>query len=531
MASGYAVGFASLTDEHAGELAVEGAVPQWLDGSLVRNGPALFDAGGESVDHWFDGLAMLRTFAFRDGSVRYVNRFLRTEAYRDARAGSLPSGFATGATTAARLRALLAGPPDNANVNVARLGGRYVALTEAPTAVAFDPRTLATRGRLDLAGDPAGHVVSAHPVHDPARGVTVGVDVRFTPRPRYRVYRVPDDAARREVVATVPVREPAYVHSFALTERYAVVTEPPFAVSPLSLLRPGADAPVERYEWTPERGTRFLLVDRRTGDVVSEPRTDAFFLFHHAGAFERGGGGSGGSAGESDGGDGGNGGDGGGGGGDDGGGGSAASAREVVVDLVAFPDASPVRTLSLERLRAGAVGSLGGELRRYRLDPRAGTVAGVETLHEGGFAQPRTADPGPIGALATDSRADGAAGDATTNGAHDESAVGHRYVYGQGNPPGSGPTVANELRKVDCETGAAEEWAAEDCYVGEPVVVRRPGGEGEDDGVVLAVALDADAGRSLLVVLDAASMDEVARAPLPHALPFDFHGQFFPGVR
>jgi beta,beta-carotene 9',10'-dioxygenase len=30
------------------------------------------------------------------------------------------------------------------------------------------------------------------------------------------------------------------------------------------------------------------------------------------------------------------------------------------------------------------------------------------------------------------------------------------------------------------------------------------------------------------VVLDGESMTERARAPLPHAVPFDFHGRFFP---
>ena len=48
----------------------------------------------------------------------------------------------------------------------------------------------------------------------------------------------------------------------------------------------------------------------------------------------------------------------------------------------------------------------------------------------------------------------------------------------------------------------------------------------EDRGVVLAPALDVDAERSMLLVFDAVSLEELARARLPHHHPFGFHGRF-----
>jgi beta,beta-carotene 9',10'-dioxygenase len=84
--------------------------------------------------------------------------------------------------------------------------------------------------------------------------------------------------------------------------------------------------------------------------------------------------------------------------------------------------------------------------------------------------------------------------------------------------------------RVDCATGAALTWNEPGTYPGEPVVVARPAGAGgtgaEDDGVVLSVALDATAGTSCLLVLDAATLTELARATVPHAIPFGFHGGF-----
>jgi carotenoid cleavage dioxygenase-like enzyme len=44
--------------------------------------------------------------------------------------------------------------------------------------------------------------------------------------------------------------------------------------------------------------------------------------------------------------------------------------------------------------------------------------------------------------------------------------------------------------------------------------------------VVLSVVLDSRAGRSFLLVLDAVSFEELARAEAPHHIPFGFHGQF-----
>ena len=37
---------------------------------------------------------------------------------------------------------------DNANVNLVRIGERYIAMTETPLPIEFDPETLATKGPM-----------------------------------------------------------------------------------------------------------------------------------------------------------------------------------------------------------------------------------------------------------------------------------------------------------------------------------------------------------------------------------------------
>jgi len=102
----------------------------------------------------------------------------------------------------------------------------------------------------------------------------------------------------------------------------------------------------------------------------------------------------------------------------------------------------------------------------------------------------------------------------------------YRYAYGVGAADRIGRDFLDQLVKVDVSTGAATTWREKGRYPGEPVFVPAPDAAGEDDGVVLSVVLDASSARSFLLVLDGPTFTELARAEVPHAIPFGFHGQF-----
>ncbi len=481
-------GFHSLHEERATTLSVEGDLPGWLDGSLVRNGPGAFSVpGGGSADHWFDGLAMLYRFTFDPGDrgrdtgtdvVHYRNRFLRTDAFERAHAGSFDGGFATGETTLReRLAALATDAYDNANVVVERVGEQYLALTESPRRVVVDPNTLAVEGHdRDDGSEPSGQLACAHLRRDPATGALLGLETEFGRTHQYHINALTAAGERRHV-GSVETEKPAYMHSFGLTPRYVVVTEFPLRVDPLRLFRPGRQPPfVEQFEWEPERGTRVVVVDRTTGAVVAEPVTDAVFGFHHVNAFERDGG------------------------------------RTVVVDLETVPDAESIDSLYVDSLRAGDLDTFAGRLERFTLrlgGDRYGTGEATverETLYDGGTALP-TASPARW-------------------------CRPHRYVYAMSMDQ---PVTewARGVLKLDTQTGTVTEHTAGGDYFVEPVFVPAPADERdrEDDGVVVTVALDTDADRSRLLVLDGTDLTERARADLPHAVPFDFHGRYFPELR
>ena len=73
--------------------------------------------------------------------------------------------------------------------------------------------------------------------------------------------------------------------------------------------------------------------------------------------------------------------------------------------------------------------------------------------------------------------------------------------------------------------------SAAGCYPGEPVFVAARDAREEDDGLILSEVLDAQEGRSFLLVLDALTWEERARAEVPHHIPFGFRGNFFAALR
>lgn len=467
----YSPGFRSLdTEREEFALDVDGELPDWLSGSLIRNGPAKFEVDGERVDHWFDGLAMLHKFRFADGDVTYTNRFLRTDTFEEAiENGTLANQFATSGSYLERLRSFLDRPTDNANVHVASVGGEYVALTETPRRVRIDLETLAARGTLAYEDDLRGHHVTAHPQHDRRRDETVGYMTEFGRSNRYHVYRVPDDRPERIPLASFEVGRPAYLHSFALTPGYVVLVEPPYVVNPLQFLLPGGGGFIDQFRWRPERGTRCLVFDRASGEPVAAPRTAAFFFFHTVNAFE--------------------------------------SDGAVVVDLVAYDDAGIVQNLFMASLgeRPADVdtvehssGGADGVLTRVRV-PLDGSDVERTALHAG-IELPRVA---PTARMRS-----------------------YRYAYGQA----TGDDRRAGLVKVDVGRGTARGWEEAASYAGEPVFVPAPAEGPEDRGIVLTIVLDVETERSSLVVLDGETFTERARAPLPHHVPFGFHGDFFPEI-
>ena len=463
---GYAAGFRSLTEEvRLPNIPVDGRLPDWLNGVLLRNGPALFEIGEQKLNHWFDGLAMLHAFAFGDGRVSYANRFLHSSAWEAwKREGVMKySEFATdpipdpcraifsGVSTLPVLGAV-----PNANVSIEQLGKTFKAHTEIPVPVRFDPRKLKTLG---VDGDvPNGRLGTAHPHHDPRTGERFSYEVELVPPSGLRV--LSERKGVRRELAFIPQERPGYLHSFALTRRYVVLFTQPWEFDLAKFLSPDRGPIATNYVWDGSKPSQVILIDRKRGGVVKAIELEPAFVFHHINAFDDG--------------------------------------DRVVCDVCAHRDSSIIEAMYLKILRSPTRKIPQATPRRLTIDPGRGRVK-QRDLAEGNFELPQK-DYGAV------------------NGRP------YRYAYGVGarNPRRDG--FINQIAKLDVKRGEQTYWRERGSYPGEPIFVRRPHARTEDDGVLLSVVFDASRRTSYLLVLDARDMSERARAAVPHHIPFGFHG-------
>lgn len=462
----YATGFRSLTEEvRLPHVPVEGELPRWLRGVLLRNGPALFEIGEQKLNHWFDGLAMLHAFAFGDGRVSYANRFLRSSNYtswkRDgvmdySEFGTDPIPDPCRAIYSGVSALPVLGPVPNANVTIERLGQRFRAHTEIPVPVRFDPETLKTIG---AEGEiPQGRLGTAHPHHDPRTGERFAYECDLVPPSGLRV--ISERKGKRRELAFIPQARPGYLHSFALTGRYVALFTQPWEFDLARFLSPDRGPIATNYVWDGSVPSQVILVDRKRGGVAATFELDPFFVFHHINAFDDG--------------------------------------DRVVLDVCAHTDSSAVDALYLKNLRSPTKRIPVAEPRRITVDPGSGKLR-IRDLAEGNLELPQK-DYDAVNARP------------------------YRYAYGVGARSPSKSGFIDQLAKLDIKRGEQTYWRERGSYPGEPIFVRRPNARSEDDGVLLSVVLDAERRTSYLLVLDARDMSERARAAVPHHIPFGFHG-------
>ncbi|MGH6735240.1 MAG: carotenoid oxygenase family protein [Methyloceanibacter sp.] len=462
----FGAGFRSLTQETESPLPlpVRGALPAWLTGTLLRTGPSKFEVGERTYNHWFDGLAMLHRFAFGDGQVTYSSCFLQSNAFTAAmETGKISYG-------------------EFATDPCRTLFGRVAAI--------FDPK-LTANCNVNVS-DFGGEIVALTETTLPMRFApdtleTLGVFGYAPPlagqvsnaHPHY-------DVARK--------RHYSYMVAFGMESRYLL-----FSIGDDGAQAQVAELPVDRpaYMHSFAMSENYLALvefpltvsalelkfsgkpfirnyrwqpERGLKFTVVEKnsgRTVATALGEAAFAFHHVN--------------------------------AFEDGGDLVIDLIAYENAEIIDALYLAKLRANTPLDATGRLVRYRVPLVGGPVA-RETLASVALELPRINYKAHAGKP-------------------------YRYVWGTGIEVKG--DFLDSILKVDIETGTVARWYEPGLYPGEPVFVPAPSAQAEDEGVLLSVVLDVVKDRSFLLVLDARTLEEKARAEAPHAIPFHFHGNYF----
>jgi carotenoid cleavage dioxygenase-like enzyme len=131
---------------------VQGTIPDWVNGTLLRNAPAKYEFGKHAYKHWFDGLSLLHAFIIEKGEVSYHSKYLETKAFtKGSDKNRIPyAEFGTAEmpdpcqNIFARFFSYFRLPErtDNTAVNIFTMKGKVFANSDSPFMNEIDPDTM-----------------------------------------------------------------------------------------------------------------------------------------------------------------------------------------------------------------------------------------------------------------------------------------------------------------------------------------------------------------------------------------------------
>lgn len=267
---------------------ITGELPRFVRGSYYLNGPALFGRGDLRYRHWLDGDGMVCSLRFGDGDVQFTNRFVRTTKFAaEEEAGrSLYRTFGT-AFEGDELRHGIA-LESPSNVSAYTFNGKLLAFGEQGLPWELDPATLETRGEYTFEGRINGITpFSAHPRIDLDTGELFNFGVSFaSSSPHIHIFRFGPQGEkiyRKRVAIDVP----ASMHDFNLSPSYVIIYLTPYLLDMDVLMKENRTI-MDALRWTPERGSRLIILSRETGEELARMEVGSNYCLHHINSFERG---------------------------------------------------------------------------------------------------------------------------------------------------------------------------------------------------------------------------------------------------
>ncbi|MEM6532336.1 MAG: carotenoid oxygenase family protein [Myxococcota bacterium] len=263
------------------EMELQGKLPAELSGTLYRNGPAGFERAGMRYQHWFDGDGMVQAFRFGRRGITHHGRKVATRKWQQEEQAGRFLRNGAGSTVPGAIPRRSNDSGNVGNIAVVPWGDELLALWEAGSPHALDPKTLETRRRVVFSPETDGVAFSAHPLFEQdGRMWNFGLAQYAGENGTLILYALhPGRGLERVTAVSMPFA--GYMHSFTMSERWLV-----FYLAPHVFRRGRSDTYVDNHRWEPERGGRLLLVDKTDFEVRRWFDAPPGFVWHFADAID-----------------------------------------------------------------------------------------------------------------------------------------------------------------------------------------------------------------------------------------------------
>ncbi|KAJ8679360.1 hypothetical protein QAD02_015147 [Eretmocerus hayati] len=554
-----------------------GQIPDWLTGSLLRNGPGSLKVGEYRFDHLFDSSAFLHRFEINNGNVTYQNRFVQTDVYKRNHAAKriVTTEFGTRAipdpcqTIFQRVSTLFTATElmsDNSMISIYPIGDEYYTFTESPIIHRIDPKTLETLSKVDVANfvnivshTSHPHVMSDKSVYNLGLSITkkgpTYIIVKFSPLNCLKKGNLAEHNStmfeQAKIVATVPCRwilNPSYMHTFGITENYFIIVEQPLAIGLTSLVTSKLrNEPMNScFKFHKDENTHIQLISRKSGKVEQTFVAESFFFLHIINQYE------------------------------------TEDGSYVILDICCYRDAQMLDCMYVESMQNMHQNPNYSKLFRGRplrfilplncqnmnVSPETDlidlTCSKIST-NIPGYRNDKKKTRGRKRKIEIDKGNEKTGKKEHTSGQKDvlcqkaaafklpngqifvrpellcnlgcetprinsEKHLGKEYRYFYAMSSDVDIENPGTIIKVDVENKTKKTWCEKNVYPSEPIFVPDPGGKNEDDGVIVSALVwgqdrDKEVG---LLVLNAATFKEIARATFvtPGPVPKCLHGWF-----
>jgi len=463
----------------------EKPLPSWIKGTYIKNGFGQFEMGERRFRHLFDGYAKISAWSFENENETYfTSEFVNTKWYEQSKALNDIAPFMLFDSAippfsfSQKLQGFYNGI-DNTNINIIRVAGdlgqepTFIAMSDFWETYSFDLQTLKTLEHVVAAMPDETSTFSmipkastSHPLQEFGSNDIITFAGVANPLPFFsnsiKLIRI-KSLYDRELITDIKVKDLPYMHSFAMSQNYAIIMDAPLYADFVALIKEG---PLAGMKWHPETPLTMHVVELATGKTV-DVKTDPVFAMHHVNSYEEN--------------------------------------NKLNIDYCVYPSYEAVESLRFENV----------------LDPKTRNDVPIN-----GFLLRFTIDLEDFSLQKTDFTTSVSFDMPAINEAYRFKKYCFVYGLSV-KADGINYSYTALVRKNVCEPNEDKIWYVENNYPSEPWFVESPNATDEDDGLLFSIVLDGSNRESYLGVWDPKTMKLINKSKTPFHLPFPLHGRFY----